>query len=192
MGAGLILAFLKTNWKPLIILGMILALGGYIQFLRVDLHHYQKKYNETQLALDTLVKTSKEKQDALAADSAAITAKYRGTLKSANDLIVVNAKLNEENIKNATELRNVKLSLNAIRLFNASKQSTTEENSTPPAVSGNAPTPGTAKEAPNLKDLLLVVNDNDKEHLKCIKQVEEWQKLWGDVNATVQKYNATN
>lgn len=191
MSVALLMTFLKANWKPLVILVAILSLGGYIQFLRVDVEHYKTKYQNTQLALDTLVKNSKDKEDKLAADAKAATAKYQNTLRDANLLIVANAKLNAENIQNAKELRNVKLSLATVQLFNASKQSTTEANQPPTAKQGDAPTTSTTENV-TLQDLLLIGNENDANHLKCIKQVEDWQKLWKDTEAIVEKYNAQN
>lgn len=36
-------AFLKANWLDILILAFVLGLGTYIEVLRVETHHYQKK-----------------------------------------------------------------------------------------------------------------------------------------------------
>lgn len=195
MGALAIMTFLKNNWKWIAIGIAFLSLIGYIKTIQIERDHYHQRYISAEAQIAKLVDSQKIAEQTLRDESAQVTAKYKDTLKTANTLVTENARLNSENIKNAKELANVKLSLDAIRLFNASKQSTAEEANSSKAVSGNddstaAVAKALEEKSQSLADLLQVVNTNDANHLKCIKQVEEWQKFWPDVEATVEKYNA--
>lgn len=194
MGIAEILLFLKNNWKWIAVGVFILSLASYIEVIRVERDHYKSKSESVQLKLDTLVKTSNDKEAQLNADVNAITAKYKSTLADANTLVTATAKLNGENIAKDKELASVKLSLNAVRLFNASKQSSTEGNQPAKAESGNdGSTTSVAKaleeKSQSLADLLQVVNVNDANHLKCIAAVNEWQRFWADFAASVESVN---
>ncbi len=188
-GLALVLTFLKSNWKLIAIGVAIAAVMGYIGVLRVERNHYAAKAKSLEVLVSSLKTQAKLQEDSLKADAADLTRKYQNTLKDANTLVTVNARLNAENIKNAKELRDVKLSYNAIRLFNASKQA--DPNPAPQAVEGNAGNTSPASEA-SLQDLLTVVNSNDENHLKCINALEQWQKFWPDVEAAVNRANNAN
>jgi hypothetical protein len=184
----LALLILKKYWPAIAIGLVVVASLSYIKILKVERDHYKGKAEQVQQQFDKLVKTSELNEKSLKEDNAKITAKYRDTLKDSGTLIVANAKLNQENIKNAKELRDVKLSLDALRLFNASKQSTVEGQAPTVAVSGNATGASTTQEAVTLQDMLLVVNENDANHLKCIDQVHAWQKFWKDYQISVNSH----
>lgn len=185
--------FLKANWKWIAVALAISSLVGYIEVIKLERNHYKKQYQDIQLQLDTVRKDSKAKQDQLQADANAITSKYRSALTDANILTTENAKLNAQNIAKDKELTSVKLSLNAIRLFNASKS--TDKDSVANTEQGNDGTSASLAKAleeksQSLADLLQVVNINDANHLKCIATVEQWQKFWSDYAASVETINA--
>jgi len=194
MGIVEVLAFLKNNWKWIALGLAIASLVAYIEIIKGERNHYKKEYQSTQLKLDTLVKSSKDRQDQLEADNVALSGKYANTLRTANDLTNIAAKLNGENIAKDKELASVKLSLNAVRLFNASKQPSTTTNQPAQAESSDDGTSATLAKAleeksQTLADLLQVVNENDSNHLKCIATVNEWQHFWSDFAASVESVN---
>ena len=177
----ILVLILKKYWLPILLGIVVLIAFARYETVRVERDHYIKKVASLNLELkqikdDEAVK--KQEQEQLAAD---LTAKYKNTLATANTLVTENARLNSENIRNAKELRDVKLSLDTIRLFNASKQDTAQDVA--PTIKGNDGNTSTTSKTSadvNLQDLLLVVNTNDSNHLKCIRQVEEWQHFWVD------------
>lgn len=191
MGA-LALAILKANWKWIAVAIAVGGLLAYIQTIKLERDHYKKNYTVVTLKLETLVKDAKVREDKLAADNEAITKKYQSTLKDANTLTTENARINAENIKNAQELASVRLSYNAVRLFNASKPSTTKDQKASPTVSGNDGTATSVAKALEVKsqtlaDLLQVVNENDANHQVCIDTVTQWQQFWTDYEQAVME-----
>lgn len=184
------LLILKKYWAYI---ALIIALGGlwsYSEVVKLERNHYKNEYQEVNIKLNNLIASSKQEEERLNNENAALTAKYRNTLSDANSLVVANAKLNEENIKNAKELRDVKLSNTALRLFNASKQSASTEEKPASTVEGNDGTATSVAKAleeksQTLADLLVIVNKNDENHLKCINTVNEWQKFWIDYTKVV-------
>ncbi len=193
MDPATILLFLRNNWKWIAVVLAIAGLLGYIETIKLERDHYKSKSNELQLQLDTAKKEADAKQTELQANADAITDKYRTTLATANTLVTENAKLNAQNIAKDKELASVKLSLNAIGLFNASKS--TEQDSAPETKQGDDGKATAIAEAlkesnKTLADLLQVTTINDANHLKCIATVEAWQKFWSDYEASVEAVNA--
>lgn len=196
-----LLLFLKANWKWIAVLVAVLGLVGYIKVIQLERDHYHQQYVNAEAQITRLVDSSKIAEAQSAQDAAELTDKYKSTLATANTLVTENARLNAQNIAKDKELAAVKLSLNAVRMFNASKQSTAEEGQSTTTVSGNdGSTAATAKAleeksqqaadtARTLADLLQVVNINDANHLKCIKTVEEWQSFWKDYSTRVEALN---
>ena len=187
----LVLLFLKANWKLILPVLMLLGLFAYTGTIKLERDHYKKEYNQVVLEFNQFKKESKTQQDLLQEGANEVTSKYKNVLKDATTLTVENARLNAEAIKNAKELRDVKLSLDAVRLFNASKSDDSPVADTKP---GNDEAPTPTKETPsvNLQDLLLVVNENDANHKACIKTVEAWQGFWQDYVKKVEAVNARN
>ena len=189
----ILLLVLKKYWLPILLGIIVLIAFGRYEAVRIERDHYIKKVASLDLELKQIKEDEeikKQEQEKLAAD---LTAKYQNTLATANTLVTENARLNSENIKNAKELRDVKLSLDAIRLFNDSKQDTAQVSA--PTIKDNAGnTTASSKATPevSLQDLLQVVNTNDANHLKCIQQVEEWQHFWTDYVAQQEKVDANS
>ncbi len=193
---ALALTFLKANWKWVLIGLFILGLVSYIATIKIERNHYKSEYEATEVKLAALVNSSKAKETLLDDGNKAISDRYANSLRDANSLVIANARLNQENIANAKELAAVKLSLNAVRLFNASKQSTTETSQPANTVQGTDGTTTPATETPvvtsTLQDLLAVTAVNDANHLVCIKTVETWQKFWIDYVNNVDASNNAN
>lgn len=187
----LVLLFLKANWKWILPVLMLLGLFAYTGTIKLERDHYKKDLDAVTLEYNNYKKQSKENQDLLKQGATEITAKYQNVLSDATKLTIENARLNMENIKNAKELRDVKLSLDAIRLFNASKSDDSSVADTKPR-NDEAPTPTKETPSVNLQDLLLVVNENDANHKACIKTVEAWQGFWQDYVKKVEAVNARN
>ncbi|MGH7747507.1 MAG: hypothetical protein ACREQ5_22525 [Candidatus Dormibacteria bacterium] len=151
------------------------ALNAQIKTLKQEL----KDSNNAAIA-------QREAADKAAAD---ITAKYKDELKKNESLSLVENNLIVEKIKHDKELAAVKLSLNAVKLFNASKQPVNSGSSVQasPTVSGDAQVTSPSGKIVTLQDLFIVSAHNDKSHLDCISQVEQWQAFWNDVTT---KYDA--
>ena len=187
------LAFLKANWKWIAVGIAALSLITYIKVIQLERNHYKNEYQQVQLKLDTLVTTSKANEEHLKNDNEALSHKYANTLRDANTLVTANAGLNERNIKLDKELAATKLSLNAVRLFNASKQPASTEAVAADTKPGNdAEAASTKVSSSSLADMMLIVNENDANHLRCIATVEQWQKFWNDYVAIVEANNARN
>lgn len=175
--------FVKDNWK-LVLVGLAIAsLLGYIQFLRLEANHYEKKYNEVKLEYAAFKTAAAKKEADLVALNAAITEKYNVSLKQYNKAVDENKKLLQERIKNDKELAALRVSYNAIRLFNESKRDPGSE-ATPQAEQGNDGEADTAQTY-SLSQVWSAVAENDANHWKCYHQVIEWQEFWMDYVAAV-------
>lgn len=191
--------FFKTYWIPVLAIAIIAGLGLRYETVRIERDSYKVKLAtatetikqaETQLIALRLEVTQANAKTATvereAADNAAqLTSKYKNVLAAKDVVISKNEALNEQNIKQSKELRNLHLSLNAVRLFNASKQQA-ESGGVPASgansaatVKGNDATTGTAGTV-TVSDAFQVVAHNDANHLRCIAKVQQWQSFWKD------------
>jgi hypothetical protein len=204
-----ILLFLKANWKPIAILLFIGLLFARYETVVLERNHYQKQLTADKVVLNdykdelskaqTEIAANNQKAEAdkkQAADVATeLTQKYNGALTKLNQQVDQNEALNAKNIALSKELYGVKLSLNAVRLFNASKQAASDSagvqqpgTQASPTVSGHGSDTGTTGiSSSTLGDMLQVVNRNDSNHKKCIAQVKKWQDFWNDFST---KYNS--
>jgi len=176
--------FLKNNFQYIILGLMVLFIGGYITYINVDRNSLKKKVTELQLVINQ----AKAREAALELGNTAITEKYKTALAG---LDMQQDKINsllQEKIKNDKELKSLRVSLNAIRLFNESKRDPVVQVTE--AVEGNVGETNTAQEDSGsnggsgitipLTVVWATVAENDKNHWKCIKQVEAWQSFWKD------------
>lgn len=184
----LIWNFIKDNWKLVLGVTLIAALVGYVWFLNVRLDHWKGVAQErtAELAL------AKKKQADLEADFATITKKYESALVETKETVEKNAKLIEEAIQHDKELNILRVSYNAVGLFNASKRDPSRP--APKAIQGNDGKAGTAdpsgttnglKRTVPLSEIFSLVAKNDANHWKCVKQVESWQAFWIEFEAAV-------
>lgn len=183
--AALAWMFLKANWKWILIGLAILSLFGYIGYLKHEAGHYKKLYGEAKLEIAEI----KSREEAQKAAAAAITKKYED-LRVAYSMALEqrNTEL-QKRIANDKELASVKLSLAAARLFNESKQS---GDSTPTVEVHDGATPTAEEGSVTLTSIFQVVAENDKNHLRCIQQVTDWQNFWRDYEASVELTRGSN
>lgn len=173
MPAALI-AWLVSNWKLVLVGGLALAMAVYVETLRLEVGHYKGKAVTLQAQLDD-AEHRKLVAESLAAQRAReITAAHADSLQKVNTALNERDKAIKDKISANEELKHVRLSLNLVQLWNASKQQ--PEAATPTAVQGNDGKTSTTEVT--LNQLFTVSAENDKNHLKCVKQVEEWQAFW--------------
>jgi len=175
----LLLTFLKNNWKIIAIGLAIASLMGYIGYLQVSVDHYKTKVQNLQLVINQ----ANEREEQLKLGNAAITQQYLHVLEESNKKTDKIFALTKEKIKNDKELNSIRISLNAIRLFNESKL-----NPTSPIAGSeqgdDASTEGTTTfKGVTLANVFTQVASNDAEHWKCVEQVKTWQKFWKDYEA---------
>lgn len=204
MGLGILaLKFLKDNWLPILL--VVIGIGLYARYetVRIERDHYKAEVTTlTQHAkdLDSKIEANNKAFEAAkkqaAQDAATITAKYKDALIQRNQAIEVNSKFVEKQIAQDKELASLKLSLRTVELFNASKQSASVQqpgsgpSNSESANGGNTPSTDQASSQQTnvtLADLLLVSEQNDKNHLKCIAQVKTWQNFWDDYQTKYRK-----
>lgn len=192
---GMILKFCKDNWQ-LVLAGLaVLALVGYITALKMEVSHYKGKYEEVSAELAS----AQHREDVLKAEVEGLTTKYKDSLVETKKVVEMNTKLLEEAIQNDIELNTLRVSYNAISLFNKSKRDPSSPASQ--AVKGNAGKASTTVELsdPNtgfvgrtvpLSEIFSLVAKNDANHWKCVKQVEAWQGFWSDYEGAVKRAGA--
>ena len=172
----LLVTFLKNNWKIIAIGLAIASLMGYIGFLQVSRDHYKEKAETLQLVINQ----AKAREEDLRMGNAAITQKYLSVLDESNKKTDKILAMTKEKIKNDKELNSIRVSLNAIRLFNESKSDPTS-----PIAGSEQGDDGSAEGATTFKGVSLSsvfdqVATNDAAHWKCVSQVKTWQKFWKD------------
>lgn len=184
----LVLKFLKDNWKIVAVAGAVLLLVSYIAFLRWDVKRYKIKYENA--VAELAAASSREKQ--LEAANAGLTRLYQERSADLNAVIERNAELGIEGIRKDEELANIRISLNAARLFNQSKRDPStpiakaKQGDVGKADSPQAPAYSTGISFP-LREVFILVAENDKNHWKCVKQVELWQGFWSDYEQAVNQ-----
>lgn len=179
----LALTFLKNNWKLVLIGLSILSLLSYIAFIKWEVRHYRSLYQNAMLELAQ----AESREAKLNEINIGITEKYKSTLKTVNAEIDKNNKLLTERIKLDKELKSLRLSLNAIKLFNESKRDpSTATSETIQRNDGETDSSTTTQSVP-LSTVFQVVAENDSNHWKCIKQVEQWQRFWQDYESAVKQ-----
>ena len=173
-----LIPLLLNNWKLIAVGLAIAAFAGYIGLLK----HKVNSLTEDLAASELVIAKYKDNEEKLVRQAAEITKQHEAVLKDFNAEVTKNAKLTQDKIKLNKELNSVLVTLNAVKLFNESKSNT----SPPDAVKGDdAETSGTP--VVPLASLFSIVAENDANHLKCVKQVEEWQVFWTDFASSVRE-----
>lgn len=188
MPVALILTFLKDNWKLVLAVLAVLGLAGYIWFLKAEVNHYKSAAQEARAELAAAA----VREEKLRLASEGIEKKYAAALVETKKTIELNAKLIEEAIQHDKELATLRVSYNAIGLYNASKR--TPSAPAPKAVKGDDGKAGTADPSGTANGVR--VNDgipltvvwknvaqNDANHWKCVRQVEAWQGFYLELSA---------
>jgi hypothetical protein len=184
-----LLLFGKNHIVGIIIAILALAALTYVGVLRHEVTHYKAENTELSLQMNSI----NQKNAALAASNQDLTKKYNGSLDDKEQMIQKSSELIAKGIKDDKELNSLRLSNHAVSVFNASKQQTTNTQTTTTAVKGDVSgssatstdTGNTGTSQVTLADLLIISGRNDTEHLKCIAQVHEWQNFWKDYVSNV-------
>ncbi len=183
------LMLLARYWYIFAIAGLLAALGGQHWY-------YKNKVTGLENDVTTLtlsIKAANIKEKALEVAAVDLTKKYKESLHNQFELQAEQGRKAAERIKNDKESKRIILSANIISLFNESKPSTKGQATTPTirlnaggAAATTTPSTPIEEATITLNDLLLISASNDKEHLKCIDQVHEWQHFWTDVEQSVK------
>lgn len=175
-------AFIRQHFMAILIGLAVLSLVGYIGSLKVSNHFLRKEVGELQLQISTL----RDRESKLETANAAITTKYKGLDGKYSKLQTDNLKTLKEKIANEKELSAIKLSVNAVSLFNASKGDSNGQNSSTTVTGNDGRTRALEK---TLADLLIVSAENDTNHLICIDNLKKWQGFWRDYSSVIVSIN---
>jgi hypothetical protein len=169
----------------------------YIKVLRVEVEHYKKavvtakaETKRVTLQFQKVVDEAEAREVQLAADNAALTERVINEQHEAQRWFDERNKELKGRIQANEELRKLKLSLDLIRLFNASKQPPGEYNQESAATVSGHDGQATATQEVTGTELFTVIAENDSNHLKCIAVVEKWQEFWKGYVANVEKVRA--
>lgn len=180
---ALAVPFLKTWWKVIVPIVLLLLALGYVKVLHLQIDHYKTQVIE----LKAEAAAVREKNTLLEHAATELSKKYARQLE--NNLLEQQkaAKLTQERIKRNEESKRIALSSDLVSLFNDSKP-----NSPPVtgAVSSDVSGTSTAQatltsDQRTLNQLLQVSAENDANHLNCIATVKEWQNFWADFKRSV-------
>lgn len=180
-----LLLFGKDHFVAIIVTIAALCLMGYIGALKISNTHLRKKVGELELEIATL----HQKEQTLADANQALSDKYAALEGKYSGEISKNTKLLKERLANEKELSAIKLSINAVGLFNASKGNS---NGADVASTNKGNDARAAALEKTLADLYAVVYENDANHLICIDTVKKWQNFWKDYEATIKLINNGN
>ena len=197
MGTGLILAILKRYWPFLV--GAIVIGGAitYIKVLKMEVAHYKKEVVEAKaetkrvtLQFQKVVDDAENREIQLSSDNAELSERIASLNNENTKLIDQHTTDIKEQVKTNEELRKLKLSLDLIRLFNASKQPPGEHNEV--VANSNPGNDGKAAATQEVTgtELFTIIAENDANHLKCIATVEKWQEFWKGYVANVERVRA--
>lgn len=178
------LPFLKTWWKVILPVVLLLLALGYVKVLHMEINHYKNLVIE----LKQEAAIVREKNNLLEHAATEQSKKYARQLENRLLEEQKKAKLVKERIKRDKESAAIHLSPNIISLFNAGKP---DSEATPGTVSsddgGASPAEKTlTSDERTLNQLLLISAENDANHLACIQQVKEWQHFWLDFKRSVE------
>jgi hypothetical protein len=203
---ALVLPFLKTWWKVLLPVVLLVAALVYVKVLHMEIDHYKAKTVTMQLAIDAAA----VKEKALEVAAQQLTIKYKESLANQFALQDAQGQVIHERIKKNVEANRNHISPAIVELFNASKPALKLKD--PAAtIKGNDAGTGTHQkdsgqagrpellvdESPpqayehTLAELLDVSAYNDSNHAKCIATVHEWQHFWIDYTESYKAVNAS-
>jgi hypothetical protein len=162
--------------------------------LKVERDHY-KKQAATHTAhakkiakqFNDALEESVARETQLEIDNGKLTDRVLEEQAAAQEWFDKHNKAVKERIAANEELRKLKLSLDLIRLFNASKQPPGEHNEDVAATNSGNDGSATAAVEVTGTELFTVIAENDSNHLKCIKTVEQWQTFWKGYVANVER-----
>lgn len=168
---ALVVPFLKTWWKVILPVVLLMLALGYVKALHWQIDHYKEEVVALRSAIAEAERTEKELQDAAEVQ----TAKYKDSLRVRAVEIELKAQDIIKEIKKDEASKRIALSRDVVRLFNDSKP-----KAGPEAVANPKPEDDgkAATNLTSLNDLLVVSSKNDANHQVCIDTVDEWQRFW--------------
>ncbi len=177
------LALLGMYWKQIGVMLLVVAALAYVEGLRLEISHLKTEVASSEAKYNVYKATAETQNAALKADAEAITQRFKDSLtaqiKSEEDKNVAI----QQRIKSDKELASIKLSANAVSVFNDGKAASD-------TVSTAAAKPTDAKagdQGPTFADLLSKVKENEKNQNECVDALTEWQKFWSAFVTSVQK-----
>ncbi len=183
------LMLLVRYWYIFAIAGLLAALGGQHWYYKNKVDGLENDITRLTLSIES----ANIKEKALEHSAVELTKKYKESLHNQQELQNEMGRQATKRIKEDEETKRITLSANVVSLFNSSKPATKGETITPTirlnaggAAATTTPAPPIEEATITLNDLLLISASNDKEHLKCIDQVHEWQHFWTDVEQSVK------
>jgi len=173
---------LKKYWPYILIAALIGGGLTYIKVLKVERDHYKNKVISVQQELDRVVVENKQRVGTLEAAAKKQTDDFASEYQQ--EQLVMQKFYKERNeyyekqLKTNKQLNAMRLDLDTVRLFNATKSNdVANPKDTTTADKGND---GSSTTTTNITgtDLFRAIKTNDENHLACIKVVESWQKFW--------------
>lgn len=177
---ALVVPFVKTWWKVILPVVLLMLALGYVKVLHMEINHYKGQVVALKSSIAEAERTEKELRDAADVQ----TAKYKDSLRVKTVEIELKAQDIVKEIKKDEASKRITLERDVVRLFNSSKPQAGPEAVAPtkPKDDGKAATNLTS-----LNDLLVVSSKNDANHQVCIETVDEWQRFWKEY---VENYKA--
>ena len=181
---------LKAFWPYILGAALVIGFGLYIGTLKLEISHYKSQLAQTKAEYEAYKLEAEHQAKALEQNNAAINLKHKEVLNYAfSELDKINKDI-KERIRGDKTARGISLPSSIVGLFN---ESAGQGNTTTKTDPGNAGKAGSTKDTGplvtedsyNLGDLLFTADENNKNHWKCIKQVEEWQSFWHDFEVGV-------
>lgn len=191
---ALVIPFLKTWWKVILPIVLLLAALGYVKILHMEIDHYKEKVVTLELAIDKANKQQKQLED----NAVVLTNRYKESLSNQFKLQEAQGQVIHERIKKNEESKRIVISDDIISLFNDSKpriklkipaDTIKGDDARTTSITNNSKPP-TGEEASTLayehtlNELLDISAYNDANHVKCIATVKEWQSFWTDYEST--------
>ncbi len=170
-------------WKQILLAVIVAGAVAYVEGLRLEVSHLKTEVASAQAKYDVYKATAETQNAALKTESEAITQRFKDSLtaqiKSEEDKNVAI----QQRIKSDKELASIKLSANAVSVFNDGKAASDAVN-VAPAKPADAQA---GDQGPTFADLLSKVKENETNQNKCVDALTEWQKFWPDFVTSVQK-----
>lgn len=183
------LTWLLTNWKMAAIGLAIVALFIYIGTLKAEVSYETSQKQKIQTQFDEYKTANLANHAALSSSNAALTLQIKQQGIEALNQIAQNKKDNDAKI--AVLADNSVLSARVVELLRSTAQAGPEPTnqgttSTGSGHDGPANSPVPAETPYTMSDLEYSINENNANHLACVKVVEKWQVFWKQFVANVQ------
>ena len=175
---ALVVPFLKTWWKVIVPVVLLLLALGYVKVLHLQIDHYKEQVVELRLQKEQANAKAKKLED----NATVISRKYELSLAATTNKIEADAFTKIERIKSNEAAKRIALTRELVELFNSTKPPSQPQTVTPTKPSNDET--ATPNRTTTLTELLVVSAKNDTNHQVCIETVSEWQQFWKDYVVT--------